>query len=204
MVRAMRIHIIILLLLLIGLSGLSQLKLSSEKVDEASRPPQSHWFVLHRQTQKEDLYFGVPGDKTQSRHLRTFRVKTGRPYERPTPLPQLVGRDYWRVIGKESSADNPETAPYFITLDVPTGEEEPFGPEPYKECHDPQTGEIIQCNWELPGAFGLHGVASDEARLSPQDPGSSGCIRHTDADITYLYETLEPEKEDIRYYVEDN
>ena len=161
-----------------------------------AEPKKAHWFLLHRKTNVEYFYYGVPGEKAKSELIKTFTVKTGIPGERPTPLPQLVDRDYWVLIKKESSADNPETAPYFLTLDVPGIEEEPFGPAPYMECDG-------QCNWILPGAFGLHGVNGDPSRLGPDNPGSSGCIRHTDEDITYLYELLDPQREEIRYYIED-
>ena len=158
---------------------------------------QSYWFILYRQSQKEELYLGVPGVKDQSTLVKTFTVKTGRPGERPTPLPQLVGRDYWLITQKHAQPDNPETAPYFLTLDVPGIEEPPYGPVPYEECK----GE--QCDWILPGAFGLHGTAGNPDKLSESDPGSSGCIRHSDSDITYLYHLLDPQKDEIRYYIED-
>lgn len=158
---------------------------------------QSYWFILYRQSQKEELYLGVPGVKDQSTLVKTFTVKTGRPGERPTPLPQLVGRDYWLITQKHAQPDNPETAPYFLTLDVPGIEEPPYGPVPYEECD----GE--QCDWILPGAFGLHGTAGNPEKLSEGDPGSSGCIRHSDSDITYLYNLLDPQKDEIRYYIED-
>lgn len=61
-----------------------------------------------------------------------------------------------------------------------------------------------QCNWNLPGNFGLHGTGGNPSKISPEDPGSSGCIRHSDEDITYLYEILEPEKGEIRYYIKDS
>lgn len=80
------------------------------------------------------------------------------------------------------------------------GEEEPLGPE----WRDPTTGEKIQCKGILPGTFGLHGIASDASRLSPENPGSSGCIRHRDEDIIYLYQLLDPKKEEIRHYIEEN
>jgi lipoprotein-anchoring transpeptidase ErfK/SrfK len=128
--------------------------------------------------------------------LKTFSVKTGIPEERPTPLPQLVGRDYWLITDKASSKDNPETAPYFLTLNIPAPESSPYGPSPYDECNG-------QCNWILPGAFGLHGVNGDKTKLAEENPGSSGCIRHTDEDITYLYNLLDLRKEKVRYYIED-
>lgn len=156
----------------------------------------SYWFLLHRVSNVEYLYFGVPGDEKKSQLVKKFFVKTGIPGERPTPLPQLAGREYWIVTQKKEITNNPETAPYFITLDVPVGDEEPYGPKPYLECEG-------QCNWTIPGAFGLHGVNGDGSRLSSENPGSSGCIRHTDEDITYLYNLIEPSKEEIRYYIND-
>lgn len=155
----------------------------------------SYWFLLQRKSSIEKLYQGVPGDESMSRLVRTFPVKTGIAGERPTPLPQLLGKEYWILIKKEIS-ENPETAPYFLTLNVPTLDEEPYGPMPYLECNG-------QCNWVTPGAFGLHGTGGQREKLSPEDPGSSGCIRHSDEDITYLYNLLEPEKEEIRYYIQD-
>lgn len=155
-----------------------------------------YWFLLHRESHIEKLYYGNPGDEANSALVKTFPVKTGAPGKKPTPLPQLVGRDYWLLIKKEEAFDNPETAPYFLTLDVPVGEEEPFGPSPYLECDG-------QCNWELPGYFGLHGIAGDPTKLSEENEGSSGCIRHTDEDITYLYNLLNPEQNEIRYYIKN-
>lgn len=151
--------------------------------------------MLNRKSNIEKLYRGVPGNENASTLLKTFVVKTGIPGERPTPLPQLLGKEYWTLVKKEVS-DNPETAPYFLTLDVPTSDEEPYGPTPYLECNG-------QCNWITPGFFGLHGTAGHPEKLSSEDPGSSGCIRHRDEDITYLYNLLEPEKEGIRYYIQD-
>jgi hypothetical protein len=158
-------------------------------------PKQVYWFLLYRKSNREYLYKGVAGDIHQSTLIKLFTVKTGIPGERPTPLPQLAGRSYWLVTKKEST-DNPETAPYFLTLDVPAPSEEPYGPHPYLECHG-------QCNWVLPGSFGLHGVNGDMSRLSSGTRGSSGCVRHSDADITYLYHLLEPAREEIRYYIKD-
>lgn len=166
----------------------------------------SHWFLLHRKSSKEYLYLGRAGDKEKSRLIRSFTVKTGRPGERPTPLPQLLGKKYWLITKKQKSG-NPETAPYFIILNIPAPTSKPFGPEPYKECGKPAStgsfGEVKQCNWSLPGEFGLHGVNGNESRLSPEDPGSSGCIRHRDEDITYIYNLIDPEKKEVRYYIED-
>ncbi|MDP2638510.1 MAG: L,D-transpeptidase [Candidatus Levybacteria bacterium] len=163
----------------------------------------SYWFLLHRKSNMEYLYMGPGGDVKNSELLRTFKVKTGIPGERPTPLPQILGKKYWLIIQKHVEKDNPETAPYFITLNIPVGEEEPFGPQPYIECLDYFTGEMVQCNWTVPGAFGLHGTGGNPNKLSNEDPGSSGCIRHRDEDITYLYNLLDPSTQEIRYYIED-
>lgn len=144
----------------------------------------------------EYLYFGLPGESGKSRLLKAFPVKPGVPGEKPTPLPSLAGRDYWVIVSKMEALDNPDTAPYFLTLDVPAPDVEPYGPAPYFECDG-------QCNWQMEGPFGLHGINGDEGRLSADDPGSSGCVRHTDGDITYLYNLLDPRKEQIRYYIQD-
>lgn len=160
-------------------------------------PQKDYWFVLHRTSNKEELYQGVPGNKYKSQLLKTFQVKTGRPGERPTPLPQIMGKEYWLIIKEQPELNNPETAPYFLTLNIPAPAEAPFGPVPYNECGG-------QCDWVKPGDFGLHGTGGDLSKLSQEDPGSSGCIRHRDEDITYLYNLLNPEKEEIRYYVENN
>ncbi len=153
-----------------------------------------YWFELQRSSNIENLYKGIPGDKAQSIHVRSFRVKSGIPGERPTPLPQLVGREYWIITDKEEQRNNPETAPYFLTLDVPVSDITPFGPTPYEECNG-------QCDWILPGAFGLHGTGGNPLKLSDMDLGSSGCIRHSDEEITYLYNLLDPENNEIRYYI---
>lgn len=155
-----------------------------------------YWLLLYRKSNLEFLYFGEPGDKYKSFLLKTFKVKTGIPNKAPTPLPKLLGKEYWTITDKMDSGDNPETAPYFLTLDIPVSDIEPFGPLPYLECNG-------QCNWGRPGFFGLHGVNGDATRLSKENPGSSGCIRHFDLDIVYLYNLLDPQKQEIRYYIED-
>lgn len=152
--------------------------------------------MLHRTSNKEMLYKGIPGDVSRSVLVKSFIVKSGSPGKRPTPLPHLIGRKYWKIIGKKKVENNPETAPYFLTLDIPGSQKSPYGPVPYLECNG-------QCNWVLPGAFGLHGVNGDTTRLSDTNAGSSGCIRHTDEDITYLYHLLDPAREEIRYYIQD-
>jgi len=156
----------------------------------------SYWLLLQRKSQKEYLFQGSPGKQQESTLLKTFTVKVGIPGERPTPLPQLLGREYWLLTKKYETKDNPETGPYFLELNIPVADEEPYGPEPYNECSG-------QCNWILPGSFGLHGVNGDNQKLSEDDLGSSGCVRHADEDITYLYTLLDPQKEQIRYYIED-
>lgn len=156
----------------------------------------TYWFILHRKSNLEYLYYGTPGQKEESELVKKFQVKTGVPGQKPTPLPQLMGREYWVITQKFETFESEETAPYFIALDIPTTENPPYGPVPYEECEG-------QCNWEIPGLFGLHGVAGVNKRLALQNEGSSGCIRHKDQDIAYLYNLLEPEKEEIRYYVLD-
>lgn len=171
-------------------------KPAEQKAVKAEKVQESYWFLLKRKSNKETLYRGVSGDTRKSKVIREFTVKTGVPGERPTPLPQKIGRKYWVITDKIEQYENPETAPYFLTLDVPGVEEEPFGPSPYLECDG-------QCNWNLPGAFGLHGVNGDVSRLNHDNPGSSGCIRHTDEDITFLYKLLDPKREEVRYYIID-
>ena len=195
------ILLIILLISLFGLFAVDSFKPSEQNKIET--PKKSHWLILYRKSGKEFLYYGIMGDANNSRLLKTFQVKPGTPGQSPTPLPKLLGRDYWLITKKESSVDNPETAPYFLTLDIPTTGEWPYGPVPYEECTDPATGEAKQCDWILPGYFGLHGINGNSAKLTAENLGSSGCVRHSDEDIMYLFNLLEPEKEEIRYYIED-
>lgn len=193
-------YILMFLALAVLLICGASLKIEKPKQDVqkqvlAARENKSYWFVLHRKSNIEKLYRGIPGDKSKSELVKTFTVKTGIAGQRPTPLPQLLGRKYWIITDKNKS-DNPETAPYFLTLDIPTSGEWPYGPTPYLECNG-------QCDWITVGYFGLHGTAGNPEKLSRENPGSSGCIRHSDEDITYLYNLLQPEKEEIRYYIED-
>lgn len=192
-----KLFALVLFALFIGSIGLVAANWQSFQQKPEHTAKNDYWFVLHRKSQKEELLQGEPGNREKSRVIKTFTVKTGRPGERPTPLPQLLGRDYWLITKKQPEPNNPETAPYFITLDVPAPSGAPYGPEPYLECNG-------QCDWVRPGDFGLHGIAGVPERLTKADPGSSGCIRHTDEDITYLYNLLDPEKGEIRYYIEDN
>lgn len=160
------------------------------------RQKESYFLVLHRKSNTEYLYKGIAGDTNNSRLLKVFQVKSGIRGVSPTPLHDLMNREYWVITKKEPSFEDPETAPYFLTLDVPTTDEWPYGPVPYAECNG-------QCDWVIPGYFGLHGVNGDETRLSSENPGSFGCIRHSDSDITYLYNILTPENQEIRYYIRD-
>lgn len=193
----MKNKIVLLIILLIPLFSLFAFdKFSPNQESEISSPKKSHWLVLHRKSGEEILYYGLSGDKNNSKIVRTFQVKAGIAGQSPTPLPSLLGREYWLITKKESSIDNPETSPYFLTLDIPTTGEFPYGPDPYPECNG-------QCDWILPGYFGLHGVNGNGSKLEKDDLGSSGCVRHNDEDITYLFNLLEPEKEEIRFYIED-
>lgn len=199
----MKNKLVIFSILIISIIPLSGLLLNSNKDvkrEQIDAPKTSYWFMLHRKSGEELLYLGVPGEVDDSKIVRRFQVKTGASWS-PTPLPKLVGREYWKIIKKESSADNPETAPYFLQLDVPTSDEWPYGPTPYTECKDIYTGENIQCDWVMPGYFGLHGTGRNPSKLLAEDHGSSGCIRHKDEDITYLYNLLDPASEEIRYYI---
>jgi hypothetical protein len=157
---------------------------------------ESYWLLLHRKSNVEYLYKGMPGEKEKSKIVKKFQVKSGVPGQKPTPLPKLLGREYWLITGKVETKDSPETAPYFLILDIPYSEDYPYGPTPYLECSG-------QCDWVLPGSFGLHGINGDTSRLGSGNPGSSGCVRHKDEDIAYLYNLFDPEKEKIRYYIED-
>lgn len=172
--------------LLIGFS------LNKTQVASPDFENEEYWLVLERGENKEYLYHGKPGETHESRLIKEFNVKTGIPGERPTPLPLFFGKDYWKIVKKYPSYDNPETSPYFLELDIPI-EDGAFGPIPYPECSG-------QCYWELPGYFGLHGINGDDSKLSADDPGSSGCIRHSDEDIAYLYNLLDV-NEGVRYYI---
>jgi lipoprotein-anchoring transpeptidase ErfK/SrfK len=181
----------VLVLILAGLFLFLQQYVFTKKMTEE----RSYWFILHRKSNVEMLYHGVAGDIEKSKLVKKFSVQTGIPGERPTPLPSLVGKPYWIITEKLDASDNPLTSPYFLTLNIPYTEEEPYGPTPYLECNG-------QCNWQLPKAFGLHGTGVDHDTILPDDPGSSGCIRHNNNDITYIYNILDLSKE-VRYYIQD-
>lgn len=182
---------------------------NTQTIDRPTTTPEEYWFILHRKSKREILYKGVPGDISKSTIATDangkqliFKVNPGRS-DRPTPLPQLFGRQYW-VLTEKHPESIPETAPYFITLDIPDGRKAPYyGPSPYKECG---TDGKQQCVWgNIAGDFGLHGVGpngGDASRLD--DAGSSGCVRHSSSDIEKLYELLDLSKGGVRYYIEDN
>lgn len=190
-----RIFVVLLIfgLLLLGIFLDTAAKTEPAVSDAEKQVPSAYWLLLQRGAQQETVYYGTPGNTERSTLVKAMQIKPGIPNERPTPLPQLVGREYWNIIAAEPQYGNPETAPYFLTLDIPGIEDEPYGPVPYNECSG-------QCNWVLPGAFGLHGVAYESSRLSDVNPGSSGCIRHSDEDITYLYYLLK-DSLPVRYYI---
>ena len=195
----MRNRLVIIALLIISIITVLSFYLTSSPTAGSVQivtPRKSHWLVLHRKSENEYLYYGTAGDMNSSKLVRKFQVKAGIEGSSPTPLPKLLERDYWLITKKEPSMDNPETAPYFLTLDIPTTGDWPYGPVPYEECGG-------QCDWILPGYFGLHGINGNTVKLSKEDQGSSGCVRHADSDITYLFNLLDPEKEEIRYYIED-
>jgi hypothetical protein len=194
-----KIFVVFFLLFFFAIFFFIQRGIDSSKDVLSSRVEASHWFLLHRKSNIEYLYKGIPGKKDESKILKTFIVKTGIPGERPTPLPKLLGKEYWTITDKQDSKDNENTAPYFLSLDIPISEDYPFGPVPYTECG----GVGQQCNWEVPGYFGLHGINGNLYNLSKENPGSSGCIRHSDEDITYLFNILDTKNKEIRYYVED-
>lgn len=187
--------IILCLVTIFALFVVFRISMNSEEV--VSNSENGYWLILHRKSNTEELFFGIPGDRNQSEAIKTFKVKTGMQGQRPTPLPSLLGREYWLIVDSWEETVDQETKPYFLKLDIEAPSEWPYGPVPYEECNG-------QCDWVKPGYFGLHGVGGDPSKLSDLDPGSSGCIRHSDEDITYLYNLLKPQEEEIRYYVEDN
>jgi hypothetical protein len=193
--------LLILCLIVISFAGFLLLNNNSSHskltvLSEQAKQQDEYWFLLHRKSKKEFLYKGIPGDATNSALQKEFTVNVGILNERPTPLPQLAGREYWNIIAEYDTKDDPETSPFFLTLDIPWSDEYPYGPQPYAECGGKQ------CDWVRPGSFGLHGIAGNPEKLT--DEGSSGCIRHTDEEITYLYNLLNPsEQNPIKYYIED-
>lgn len=190
--------ILFLVLFLLSVMTFFSIKLNptNPQVLSVEKKPQEYWLQLDRKSKKELLFEGIPGDQEHSTLMKEFQVNVGIPNKRPTPLPSLLGRNYWNIIAKTDVKDDPETAPYFLTLDIPFTEDYPFGPTPYNEC------DGKQCDWVRPGSFGLHGIADTASKLT--DEGSSGCIRHKDEDITYLYNLLDPSTDTpVRYYIRD-
>lgn len=188
--------IVFSLLILVALFSFL-IKNEEKNLSNVNKGGQIHWFLLDRKSGQEELYYGLSGEKENSRLIKTFAVKTGVPGKSPTPLPSLLGKDYWVLVDEWQETENSETGPYFLQLNIDAPSQWPYGPVPYLECDG-------QCDWVKPGYFGLHGTGGDPTRLSGQDPGSSGCVRHSDSDITYLYNLLDPKNEEIRYYVQDN
>lgn len=52
--------------------GLKSIKIKRNEI-------QNHWFIYHHQSNKEKLFFSVPGDKAKSELVKIFTVKGGRP-----------------------------------------------------------------------------------------------------------------------------
>lgn len=172
----------------------------------------AYWFLLERKSKKETLYQGKPGDRTNSRIIRSFQINPGWPGQTPTPISTKLGIPYWIITTyKTNTADEQKSklGPYFLSLNIPyndPGNNCPIngvnkncqGPTPYLECPDRANN---QCYWPVPGEFGLHGVGNSISRLT--DEGSNGCIRHSNDDITYLYNLLSKYNREIRYYTVD-
>ncbi|HRN70936.1 MAG TPA: hypothetical protein PLS49_07195, partial [Candidatus Woesebacteria bacterium] len=95
---------IIFLSLLIGLIGslvlIQHSKGKQGEVAGVQEPQAQYWFLLYRKSGVEKLYYGQPGNEEQSALMKTFTVKTGVSGKKPTPLPQLVGREYWVIVEK--------------------------------------------------------------------------------------------------------
>lgn len=169
-------------------------------------PTDNYWFLLDRLNKKEYLFQGPVGVRDRKYLVREFTVLPGLSGQTPTPVPSKVTptREYWTFnsatlkspVGDISNGGQPG----FLKLDIPY-DNSLGGPVPYLECGPSGTS---QCNWNTPGAFGLHGVDNNHPLT---DPGSSGCIRHNNTDIQYLYNLLSNvvnnNPNTIRYYIED-
>ncbi len=176
----------------------------------------TYWFLLNRQKRYEILYKGTPEKITQSQVVKISTINPGSPGDEPTPIPQKLGKKFWSLTGEVRlhPQDSDPTGyekfgPYFIVLDVPfknqpdpscnnNGTTDCYGPVPYKEC-GPSLDQ--QCNWHTPGEFAIHG----NDKLDP--PGSAGCVRHSNTDITEIYDTLNNAKainSNTRYYAIDS
>lgn len=157
-----------------------------------------YWFVLHRKSKTEELFQGIPGDKTSSTVIKTYKVNPGVDGKYPTPLHSLLNEPYWIITAKSTSGNESLYGPYFLALNVPY--KTPYnGPRPYIECG---TNNNEQCDWKTEGQFGLHGTGDTPGRLT--DEGSGGCVRHSNEDIVDVYNKIGSIEEPIRYYIENN
>lgn len=89
-------------------------KKDEKKVLSSIAQKESYWFVLHRRSNMEYLYLGVPGEENKSKLVKAFKVKAGIPNQTPTPLPQLLNREYWLIVDELEETENPETTPSFL------------------------------------------------------------------------------------------
>src|SRR5688572_16212552 len=108
------ISLIIILIMIAGAGGIFLNKPKIQKVSlqsDQQKVAQNYWFMLHRKSKKEFLYQGIPGDLANSTLVKEFQVNVGIEGQRPTPLPELVGRAYWNLIAEYDTAADPETAP---------------------------------------------------------------------------------------------
>lgn len=172
----------------------------------------SYWFLLERKSKRETLYQGTPADTAKSKVIRSFQVNPGWPGQTPTPLSTKLGNPYWIITQYKINTTDEKKAtlgPYFFSLNIPINNPgrnclvngvatDCQGPVPYLECPD-MPGS--QCYWPVPGDFGLHGIGNDASRLTNE--GSNGCIRHSNEDITYLYNLLSSYNPEVRYYIVD-
>lgn len=167
--------------------------------DTTTEPPH-YWLLLHREKGEETLFLGRPGDRSRSEVMRVFQVKMGNPEQSPFPHPELAGKAYYVLTGKEELSPWSAYAPYILPLDVPRDDAGQFAP--------PEGSDVVlscsdACYWNLPAeGFGLHGDRDDPAVWNEAYPGTSGGIVHKTADITFLYDLLSPAGSEIRYYVE--
>ena len=75
------------------------------KILASETKKENYWFLLHRKSNIEYLYKGQPNDIENSNLIKTFKVKVGVPGQKPTPLPNLLGREYWKIIDKFETKD---------------------------------------------------------------------------------------------------
>jgi len=106
------ILIIIITALVVGIVGgimLPIIRRGEVEGVNTIREEKEYWLLLHRKSNKEYVYNGVPGDIMHSELIKTFNVKIGIPGKRPTPLPQKLGYAYWVIESEEKVVGNPET-----------------------------------------------------------------------------------------------